>query len=68
MRKKHEEKGLNWLLLCISNPTFNSQVKLIRQNIFLKKINMKEKQDLVVWRPISANPGLNFNPNFFFFC
>ena len=22
----------------------------------------------VVWSPISANPGLNFNPGFFFFC
>ena len=22
----------------------------------------------VVWRPISANPGLNFNPRFFVFC
>ena len=22
----------------------------------------------VVKRPISANPGLNFNPSFFFFC
>ena len=25
-------------------------------------------QSLVVRRPMSANPGLNFNPSFFFFC
>ena len=24
-------------------------------------------QGLVVWRPISANPGLNFNPGLFIF-
>ena len=25
-------------------------------------------QASVVWRPINANPGLNFNLGFFFFC
>ena len=27
-----------------------------------------EKRGSVVWRPISANTGLNFKPGFFFFC
>ena len=34
---------------------------------FKKKANFFLTQDPVVRRPISANPGLNFNPGLFFF-
>ena len=29
--------------------------------------SVSNQQGLVVWRPISANPGLNVNPGLFFF-
>ena len=48
-------------------------VTLISEFLKRKKVSLKEMQSLidllgpVVRSPVSANPGLNFNPGFFFF-
>ena len=49
------------LIWFLSVTVHDKWVQIIASSVFIQL-------GPVVWRQISANPGLNFNPGFFFFC
>ena len=50
-----------------AGPTFSHSFSTFARPAWSTQLG-QDNQDPVVRRPISANPGLNFNPGFFFFC